>query len=336
MTARELVIRTLEFRNNTGKVPREIWTLPWAKLTYGEAFDQIMEDFPNDILTVKPIYREASPISVGNMFEKGAYIDDWGCIFDNRQNGIVGEVKEPIVKEEDWKDGEAVHIPEHWLSFDEKEVNAYCRNVDGFVLAGCYPRPFEQLQFIRGTENLFMDLVDPPEKMMGFIGKMHDFYCRQLEKWAKTEVDGLMIMDDWGTQKSLLINPKIWLEIFEPLYKDYINIAKKYNKKIFMHSDGNILSILPHLIRLGLDAINTQVFCMDFEELKQYRGQITFWGEIDRQNILPYGTQDDVVDAVHKVMDTFWQEGGVIAQLEFGLGATPENVRRAFEEWSRY
>lgn len=335
MTAKELVIETLEFRNTTGKVPREIWTLPWARLTYGEIFDEILQEFPNDILTARPVFKENSPVSKGDMFKKGTYIDDWGCIFDNKQDGIVGEVKSPIVGDEDWEDCNKVHIPENWLCFDEEEINQYCESVDGFVLAGCYPRPFEQLQFIRGTENLFMDLMDPPEKMLEFIGKMHEFYCRQLEKWANTKVDGLMIMDDWGTQKNLLINPQIWVEIFKPLYRDYINIAKKHGKKIFMHSDGNTLEIIPHLIELGLDAINTQVFCMDFELLKKYRGKITFWGEIDRQMILPYGTEEDVREAVQKIMDSFWQDGGVIAQLEFGLGAKPENVRCAFKEWER-
>lgn len=336
MTRRELVIQTLEFRNKTKQVPREVWTLPWARLTYQEEFDRILSEFPNDILTVKPKQYVPSPVSKGDMFGKGIYIDDWGCVFENRQDGIIGEVKEPLVKGEEWEDWENVYIPENWLSFREDEVNDYCRNTDGFVLAGCYPRPFEQLQFIRGTENLFMDLVDPPENMLKFLERMHDFYCRQLEKWAKTEVDGLMLMDDWGTQNSLLIHPQVWVEMFKPLYRDYIDIAKRYGKKVFMHSDGNILSILPHLIELGLDAVNTQIFCMDFEELKKFRGQITFWGEIDRQNLLPYGTVQEVEEAVHRVMENFWQDGGVIAQLEFGLGAKPENVRTAFRTWNTY
>lgn len=336
MTSRELVLRTLEFRNTTGKVPREVWTLPWARMTYGQEFDRIMQDFPNDILTARPKMHETSRVSKGDMHKVGIYVDDWGCIFENKQDGIIGEVKEPLVKDEDWEDWENVTIPQNWLSFDNDEVNRYCQSVDGFVLAGCYPRPFEQLQFIRGTENLFMDLVEPPENMKRFIQKMHTFYCDQLTKWAETDVDGLMLMDDWGTQNSLLINPETWRAVFKPLYKDYMEIGKKYNKKMFMHSDGNTLNIIPDLIELGLDAINTQVFCMDFEELAKFKGQITFWGEVDRQHILPYGTPDDAAAAVDKIMEYFWQDGGVIAQLEFGIGAKPENVRAAFERWNTY
>lgn len=334
MTSRELVYRTLEFRNNTGEVPRELWTLPWANDTYPEELAAIRRDFPDDILTAKVKYRTPSPVSKGEMYEIGEYIDDWGCKFNNVQKGIIGEVKEPIVVDEDWEDYENVHIPEEWLSFDIEEVNEICRNTDKFVLAGCYPRPFEQLQFIRGTEQLYVDLILQPEKMFVFLEKMHDFYCRQLEKWGKTDVDALMIMDDWGTQNSLLINPDLWAEIFKPMYRDYINIAKKYNKKMFMHSDGNTLAIIPHLIELGLDAINAQIFCMDMEELKKFKGKITFWGEIDRQHILPFGTVNDVKAAVDFVGKNLWENGGIIAQCEFGPGAKPENVRAVYEAWN--
>ena len=47
-------------------------------------------------------------------------------------------------------------------------------------------------------------------------------------------------------------------------------------------------------------------------------------------------TMDQVRAAVDQVMEHFWQDGGVIAQLEFGLGAKPENVRAALEEWNRF
>ena len=72
-----------------------------------------------------------------------------------------------------------------------------------------------------------------------------------------------------------------------PLYRDYIEIAHGRARKIFMHSDGHTLAIYPDLLELGLDAINSQPFCMGVEHLAPYAGRITFWGEIDRQHLLP-------------------------------------------------
>ena len=120
-----------------------------------------------------------------------------------------------------------------------------------------------------------------------------------------------------------------------PMYRDYINIAHKYGKKIFMHSDGNTISIIPKLIDLGLDALNTQIFCIGVDKLEQFKGHITFWGEIDRQHLLPNGTRDDIDRAVDSVYNTLWKDGGCIAQCEFGAGANPDNVYRVYERWNQ-
>ena len=125
------------------------------------------------------------------------------------------------------------------------------------------------------------------------------------------------------------------MRVFKPLYRDYINLAKKYGKKVFMHSDGYTLDIIPHLIDLGLDAINAQVWCIGLDRLRPFRGEITFWGEIDRQHLLPYATAGEIRRAVRDFDKALWHDGGTIAQLEFGAGARPENVYAAFDEWNR-
>ncbi len=180
-----------------------------------------------------------------------------------------------------------------------------------------------------------MDLISRPQGMMQFLEKLHQFNCDLLEKWAKTDVDGLFMMDDWGAQNNLLINPEIWCEIFKPMYKDYCDIAKTNKKKMFMHSDGNILKIYPHLIEIGVDALNSQIFCMGVENLKQYKWQITFWVEIVRQHILVNGSTNDVREAVTLIQENLYDQGGVIAQCEFGAGAKPLNVYEVYKTWNK-
>lgn len=332
MTSRELVYATLEFRNTEGRVPRQMWTLPWAETHYGDTIKKINTEFESDFAG-PPVILKKWPETKGDPCKIGEYVDEWGCRFNNIHDGIIGEVKEPLVKDEDWLDVDNIHIPVELLDFDVDAVNEFCKNTDKFVIAGCCPRPFEQLQFIRTTELLYMDLVDPPANLLKFMDKMHKFYCELLEKWAQTDVDGLNFMDDWGSQKSLLINPKMWDEYFRPMYKDYIDIAKKYGKKTFMHSDGYTLDIYPRMIELGLDAFNTQIFCMGIDQLEQFKGKITFWGEIDRQHLLPEGSTEDIEHAVKEVYEKLWANGGCIAQCEFGPGAKPENVYTVFSTW---
>lgn len=334
MNAKQLVYDTLEYRS-PARAPRQLWVLPWAQLHYPAQLARIRQDFPDDILTAPSPCRQTSPCLQGDKFRRGSRTDEWGCRFENLMDGVAGETKEPLVQGEEWEDADRVHIPVEHLTLDTAAVDRFCReHPDRFILSGCCPRPFERLQFIRGTEALFMDLMFPCPAMEEFIRRMHEHFCRELELWATTGVDALQIMDDWGAQNDLLISPELWRRWFAPLYRDYARIAHSHGKKLFMHSDGHILRILPDLIEAGVDAINAQLFCMGPENLTPFRGRITFWGEIDRQHILPEGTPEQVRQAVVRVRGALWDRGGCIAQCEFGPGAKPENVYEVFRAWN--
>ena len=331
MTGRELTYKTLDYKNPE-RVPRQLWKLPWADIYESEAVKAIERDFPDDIAIISGGETKLPPTK-GDPTEIGDYIDPWGAKFINIQRGVIGEVKEPLITGDNWEDADKAHIPYELLSITPEYINKQCAQSDKFIIGSECPRPFEQLQFLRGTEQLYMDLALGSSGLMSFVEKMHDFYCKWVEVWAQTDIDGIMMMDDWGSQNSLLINPKTWVEVFKPMYKDYIDIAKKHGKKTFMHSDGYTLQIIPHLIDLGLDAFNTQIFCMGVDKLKQFKGKMTFWGEIDRQHLLVDASVQEVKDAVGQVYSTLWSDGGCIAQCEFGAGAKAKNVRAVFEAW---
>lgn len=330
-TSRELVHQTLRFQNPP-RAPRQLWVLPWAAIHHPKDLASIQLEFPDDIGGVSGHLREF-PKTHGNPYEVGEFVDEWGSISHNIQPGVIGEVKIPLIG--DWEqDAGRVHIPAEWLTLDRDLINRDCDATDRFVMAGCCPRPFEQMQFLRGSENLYVDLAQQQQQMMRFLHKMHAFYCDLLTAWAKTNVDALMFMDDWGSQRQLLIRPALWRDLFKPLYRDYAQIAHSHGKRIFMHSDGHILAIYPELVELGIDAVNSQLFCMGIENLEAYAGKITFWGEIDRQNLLPNGSVEDIVAAVDSVHHSLWRNGGCIAQCEFGAGALPQNVRTVYKRWN--
>ncbi len=331
MTSRELVRQTLEFAGPT-RIPRQLWSLPWAAENYPEELKRIQTDFPADI-TGAPAFLKKNPATLGDPHKPGRFVDEWGCVFENKESGYIGEVKEPVF--EDWKDAGKLRFPLERLTVDVPKVNDFCASTDLFVTGGTCPRPFERLQFIRKTENLYMDLVEQPPEFLSLLKELHEFYMEELKIWVNTDVDAVNFMDDWGAQRSLLISPQMWRELFKPLYKDYIDLAHQHGKYVFMHSDGFILDIIPDLIELGLDALNSQIFCMGLDNLQQFKGQLTFWGEIDRQHLLPYGTETDIVNAVRSAKNALYSNGGVIAQCEFGPGAKPENVYKVFETWDQ-
>ena len=330
MTPREIVRQTLEFASPP-RAARDLWVLPIAAERHPAALAELEREFPPDFAAISGHERATAPTR-GAPYAVGEFTDEWGCTFLNIQRGVIGEVKDPLVR--DWAaDRGRIHVPREWLTLDRDAVNRDCAATDRFTFSAGCPRPFEQLQFLRGSENLYLDLAEPPIEMIDFMREQHAFYCEMLEAWARTDVDALRFMDDWGSQRSLLVAPQLWRALFKPLYRDYAQIARSRGKKLFMHSDGHIAAIYPDLVEIGIDAVNSQVFCMGVDALAPYAGRITFWGEIDRQHLLSDGSPGDIDRAVRGVHARLWRQGGCIAQCEFGAAARPENVRQVFASW---
>ena len=330
MKSRKLVEMTINF-DNPERIPRHMWLLPWAERHYPDYSKKIKNKYPDDITAAPALYTKPLNIS-GKRYDIGIYTDEWGCRFHNIQDGVIGMVHEPLIK--DWTEVVGFKTPDLALNVDKELINSFCKSTEKFVHAGNITRPFERFNFIRTMELSLMDLVMEEPGMIALFNKIHEHYMKEVEVWASTNVDAISLMDDWGTQNGMLASPELFRKYFKPMYKDYCDIAKHYGKYVFMHSDGNILEILPDLIEVGVDALNSQVFCMDMKKLNNdISGKLTFWGEIDRQDILPNGSFNDVYDAVSLVYKNLYRNGGVIAQCEFGPGAKPENVMKVFECW---
>jgi uroporphyrinogen decarboxylase len=182
-----------------------------------------------------------------------------------------------------------------------------------------------------------MGIMAPEDGVGALIRKIHEFHMAELEFWVRTDVDAIGFMDDWGAQKQLLIPPRVWRDLFRPLYAEYCQLIHGSGKFVFMHSDGCIAEIYDDLIGVGVDAINSQLFTMDLADLaRRAKGRITFWGEIDRQHVLPAADPQVARDAVRHVAKYLYDpKGGIIAQFEFGPGANPAVALAIFDEWDK-
>ena len=335
MTSRERVIKTLTF-DYPDRPPRHLWFLPGVAKYRAAELEQVKSMYPDDLAVPGGYRYGASRRARGVPCEVGEYVDEYGSVWQVGEPGVIGEVKEcPLA---DWSALDRYELP--WELLDEADlsgVNESCAKMDTFAFVGTHVRPFERMQFLRGTENLLVDLAYGVPEVYRLRDMLHEFHCREMRMWAATDVDGVSFMDDWGSQTSLLISPDQWREFFKPLYKDYCDILHERGKFVFFHSDGNIESIYPDLIEIGVNAVNSQLFCMDIEGLgARYKGKITFWGEIDRQHILPFGTTDEVRAAVRRVKSALFDpSGGVIAQCEWGTKDPMENIEAVFDEWGK-
>ncbi|MHC4638999.1 MAG: uroporphyrinogen decarboxylase family protein [Planctomycetota bacterium] len=329
------MIRTLNFQT-PDRVPRHLWRLPGVRMFRQEETNRILKNYPEDITILEFNYAPGKKTR-GTRYIKGQTgIDEWGCLWYVGEDGVVGEVKDPPLKS--LSDINKLTAPYEILDdADFPKVGRMCAETENFTLGWATIRPFERMQFLFGTEKLLIELAYGSKEIILMRDIIHEFYMEELKRWVETDVDGISFMDDCGSQQNLLISPEMWKDIFKPLYKDYCDLIHSKGKYSFFHSDGFIEEIYPELIEVGIDAVNSQLFCMNMEELgRKYKGKITFWGEMDRQQVLPFGTREEVCEAVNRVKEALWMpQGGVIAQCEFGLKDPVENVETVFQAWDK-
>ena len=337
MTGRELVLRTLR-QEEVERLPRQLWTVPYIQMFRGDELSHYYKMYPSDFTGAPGIKYGKSPYVKGEPHRIGQWVDDFGSRWTALEDGIAGEVKDPPIRTED--DLDRYRLPVEMLDDIDcsGQAQAY-KETDDFVLAGSQVRPFERMQFLRGTEQLYMDIATEDPIFLRLLEMLHEYNVRELKILAAQAADGVTFMDDWGTQRSLLISPVVWRKYFKPMYKEYCKIIHAGGKYAFFHTDGNTESIFGDLIEIGVDALNSQLFCMDMERLgKQYAGKVTFWGELDRQHILPFGTEEEVRESVRRFGRALLTQGkrtGVIAELSWETATPLSNVLAAYDELAK-
>lgn len=332
MTGRERVKAALTF-THPDRAPRDLWALPYVSLFRKAEMDALLEEFPTDIGGIQTSPGQSDEDNQ-RYARAGSYTDEWGSVWFLAEPGVVGEVKQPALA--DWSKLDRFQPPWDLVrGRDFSYANRMAEASDKFILSPCIARPFERLQFLRGSEALFVDIAYGTRELHQLLGLVHEYFLEDLRGWCGTSVDGVMFMDDWGSNRSLLIRPQAWREIFKPLYREYVELIHAAGKFAFFHSDGHISAIYPDLVEIGVDAVNSQLFTMDIEELgRLYKGKITFWGEIDRQHALPFGTPDEVRAAVRRVRAALDDgRGGVIAQCEWGVDNPRANIETVYRAW---
>lgn len=175
---------------------------------------------------------------------------------------------------------------------------------------------FEPAWYLRGLENMLMDLYDESpmaEACLERICGIQEAFCRRL---AECGYDMIVYGDDVGTQKSLMLSKPIWEKYLKPTMKRCIAAAKTVNPSLlaYYHSDGNILEIIPDLIDIGVDVLNPiQPECMDPIQIKrQYGDQLSFWGTIGTQTTMPFGSPEQVEEKVAEMIETVGSGGGLV------------------------
>ena len=190
-----------------------------------------------------------------------------------------------------------------------RRVKEECRKAGRFfVWSGV--NVFKCMHPLCGHENMLAGMALDPD----WVRDMATTYARlivELQKILFEEEgppDGIWYYEDMGYKGSPFMSPKMFRKFYFPFYKELCDYAHSRGLHVWLHCCGDAMKLLDQFILAGFDVLHPiQKYAMDETAvMEKYGGKIAFWSGMDLQQILPFGSQEDVRQEVHHLVDTFY------------------------------
>jgi uroporphyrinogen decarboxylase len=224
----------------------------------------------------------------------------------------------------------------------EEAARALHRDTDKAVAVNMIASLFEFSWYLRGYVGFLEDLVTDPSLAEAQLDAMLEYQTALLGEVLDRVGEVVSFVctgSDLGTQRAPMIDPEVYRRLVWPRYRklwDFIH--SRTQAKIFYHSCGSIVPMIPLLIEGGVDAVHPvqpgAAGMGDRARLKREFGDhITFWGGFDQQHALPFGSPDEVREAAKRLLDDFMPGGGFVFAAGHNIQADvpPENILALFD-----
>jgi len=182
---------------------------------------------------------------------------------------------------------------------------------DKAVFTGLWSPFFHIVCDFFGMENYFIKMHTDPVIVEAVTEHVVDFYVEANERFFRElgDEEGIFFFgNDFGTQVDLLISPAAFRRFVLPGFRRLIEVARKYDRKVLLHSCGAVSRVIPILIDAGINGLHplqAKARGMDAESLsRRFKRDIAFVGGVDTQHLLIHATPARVKDEVHRLRDT--------------------------------
>jgi uroporphyrinogen decarboxylase len=178
-----------------------------------------------------------------------------------------------------------------------------------------------------------MDYYPNPDEVHRLYRLLTDLYKRIIIRVdEELSADAVYCTDDLGTQTRPFLSFKIFDTFFAPYYPELVETVHCLGMHFWLHTCGNVEQLLPKLIELSVDVLHpVQKYVMDGRQIAAvYGGQIAFRVGFDVQQVIPFGSPDEVRQEVRHLLDTFFRPDGRLL-FTMGNGVTGDTPLASLE-----
>jgi len=341
LSDRENWLRAFEFRGPEW-IPCGIGIAPLTWQLYREGLEDLCLRHPG-------LFKDFKRGSVdfdnfGPVYRKGEYFrDNWGCVWYNAVGGIEGMVVgHPLA---DWSDFDTYRPPDpkrqgERCDRDWDAIRKYvadCKE-QGRPVVGDGERLFDRLYFLRGFENLMIDIATDDPHLPRLIDMLLEYETEQIAMWLELGVDAMAFHTDIGTQHGLMISPAKFRQYIKPLFTTLFDLCHKAGAHVCLSSDGRLLDIVDDLVECGVDMHDPQIRANTLDGIERaYKGKMCINLDLDRQ-MWGFCTPDDIKRHVRESVERLYSpDGGLMISVSVYDNCTPlENIEAlcvALEEY---
>ena len=249
--------------------------------------------------------------------ERGFYVDPWGMVFNPEATSYFNyghPLKDVADDPEVLANFHAPVLDDLDMQFKYAMVDKEEHSGSSLVVVSGYNGIWEKTYDMMEIENFMMTLMEEPEIIHQLFDIVTDY---KVEIAKATVARGFKLGhhgDDLGTQVSTFFSEAVFVEFLKPRLKKIFDVYHAAGIPVQMHSCGRITPFIPHLIDIGLDVLEPVQPVMDHEFLKrEYGKDLIFYGGVDTQKLLAFGTPEEVYEGSLKTFDTLGKGGGYIA-----------------------
>ena len=170
--------------------------------------------------------------------------------------------------------------------------------------------------YVRGFETTLMDVALEEAFYEEMLDRFTELTLGVIAACADVPADAIMMGDDWGEQRGVIIGPERWRRLYKPRYTRIFDAIHDQGKLAIMHCCGSSADIQADIIETGLDVLESvqpEAAGMDPYGLKQaWGGEITYWGCLGSQSTIPFGTPDEIRQEIRQLRREMSKGGGYI------------------------
>lgn len=306
---------------------------------HGDKLNDLFATLPDDF---NPVRRYPIPGPAPEDFDENGKFhsfktDEWGVTWEYLIYGITGiPYKRPIMSPEDML---AYKTPEHVL-LEGPEFEAYaamarqCKEQDYPAVDQLNSFLYERLITLCPDEDVLCDICLDEKEINILADRIAEYDEALVRRAVKAGLDHFRVMDDYGSERTLIMGPDTWRRFFKPRLKRIFQPAVDAGVDIHFHSCGMIWDILPDLKEIGVTSIWPQIPVFNMEDLAKRCRELQLAVEVhtDRARTMTYGTPDEVRELVKREFDTFkMMDGGAWMYVEVDNAFPFANIEAQIE-----